>query len=460
MVIAGTASGVGKTSLALGLVRALKRRSLNVQPFKVGPDFLDPTYHTRASGRTCYNLDGWMTDRDYVCRLFDRATAGADIALIEGVMGLFDGADAATSAGSTAEIARWLRAPVLLVVDSHGMARTFAAVVKGFVQFEPDVPIAGVLANRCGSQKHVKWLAESLRSADLPPLVGAMPGGALEQLESRHLGLVTADAEMLPDGRIDQLADACEQHVDIDAVLSLAKLSTQTARHCAGAGCAAPKIRPPIRVRIGVARDEAFHFCYPDNLEALRQAGAEIVPFSPMADESLPSQLGGVYLPGGYPELHAETLSANRSMLAEIRRFAQSGKCVYGECGGLMYLGRELQTLGGQTFPMAGVVPIATRMLDRRKSLGYVEVTLGDATHWGPTGTTVRGHEFHYSEIAEDESPAAGWRKVYSICHRRADGVQVGGFQKDNVLAGYPHLHWASRPELANHFVKRCEDVA
>lgn len=454
LVIAGTSSGVGKTSLTLGLARALCRRGLRVQPFKVGPDFLDPTYLTRATGRTSYNLDGWMTDRRYVGQLFNRVTDGADVALVEGVMGMFDGADPASPAGSTAEIAQWIDAPVLLVADAHGLARTLAAVVKGFVEFEPRVRIAGVVANRTGSPKHERWLAEALSSVNLPPLVGAVPRGAFDPLESRHLGLVTADQERLPTSQIEQLADACEQHIDIDAVVSLAFVTAKKAV------AVEPTIKLSRRIRIGVARDEAFHFCYPDNLEALEQHGAEVVFFSPMSDKSLPSGLSGVYLPGGYPELHAKVLSANRSMLAEIRHFVDSGKCLYAECGGLMYLGREIEAIDGIRLPMARVLPIVTRMLDRRKALGYVEVTLDRDTLWGNAGTTLRGHEFHYSEIVEDHATGDGWQHVYSIRRRRSDTTEVAGFQKHNVLAGYPHLHWASTPDVVKHFIQRCEDAA
>jgi len=453
LVIAGTSSGVGKTSLTLGLARALCRRGLRVQPFKVGPDFLDPTYLTRATERTCYNLDGWMTDRRYVGELFARATDGADIALIEGVMGMFDGADPASLAGSTAEIAAWLDAPVLLVADAHGLARTLAAVVKGFVEFEPSVRIAGVLANRTGSPRHREWLTEALRIANLPPLVGAIPRGAFDPLESRHLGLVTADRERLPREQVEQLADACEQHVDMDAVVSLARVTAKNSV------AVEPTINVSRRIRVGVARGEAFHFCYPDNLEALEQHGAEIVFFSPISDKSLPPGLSGVYLPGGYPELHAKALSANRSMLAEIGQFADSGKCLYAECGGLMYLGREIEMVDGLRVPMAGVLPIITRMLDHKRALGYVEVTLDRDTLWGTAGTTIRGHEFHYSEIIEDHSAAADWQQVYSIRRRRSDTTELAGFQKANVLAGYPHLHWAANSDAVNHFIRRCEET-
>lgn len=453
-MIAGAGSGVGKTSMALGITRALRRRGLRVQPFKVGPDFLDPTYLKLAAGRTCYNLDGWMSDRPYVEGLFDHATADADMAVIEGVMGMFDGADPTSLDGSTAQMAQWLDAPVLLVVGAHGLARTLAAVVKGFVEFEPGIQLAGVIANRCGSEKHQRWLAESLAGAKLPPLVGAVPREGLPTLQDRHLGLVTADHSVLPEQLIEQLADACDEHLDMDRIMALGQ-EVQRRERIESVPQSTSK-----QVRIGVARDEAFHFCYPDNLELLTRHGAEVVPFSPLADDALPEDLHGLYLPGGYPEEHAQRLSANRSMAECVRQFADSGKCIYAECGGLMYLGHQLETLDGRKQSMVGVLPIDTRMLPKRKTLGYVEVTLDRPSLFGPQGTTIRGHEFHYSEITDQSLEPDGWRQVYRIQRRRDDTLRTEGFQKGNILASYVHLHWASQPAVARHFVNRCKETA
>jgi cobyrinic acid a,c-diamide synthase len=450
LVIAGTWSGVGKTSVTLGLARALTRRSLRVQPFKVGPDFLDPTYLARATGRTCYNLDGWMTDRRYVEHLFFRHADDADLALIEGVMGMFDGAEPTSLAGSTAEIAAWLDLPVLLVVDAHGMAGSVAPLVKGFAEFEPGARVVGVLANHVGSPRHGDLLADALENAGLPPLLGAVPKGAFPPLESRHLGLTTADEDSLSDSRIDQLGDACEQHLDMERMVGFARESTSKA---VPFDSTQAKTGP----RIAVAHDTAFHFTYPDNLEALTMQGAEIVRFSPLADEQLPRGIHGLYLPGGYPELHAKKLSSNRSLLADIRRFAESGGCIHAECGGLMALGRELITVDGSRLPMAGVLPIVTKMRDRRKMLGYVEVRLRQDSLWGPAGSVIRGHEFHYSEIVEDHTAAAAWQPVYDVRRRRCDAVEPAGYHKGNTMAGYPHLHWASRPDIIQHFLAYCE---
>jgi cobyrinic acid a,c-diamide synthase len=437
--------------LVLGLARYLTRQGWRVQTFKVGPDFLDPTYLTLASGRTCYNLDGWMTSRDYVRRLFARASADADIALVEGVMGLFDGASATALEGSTAEVAQWLEAPVLLVVNAHGAARSLAATVRGFAQFEPGVRVAGVVANQGGSPKHRAGLAESLAGAATAPLLGMVPQGSLPTLPHRHLGLVTADPVSLSGAILDQLAGACSAHLDVPQILQLA-------REAESYDVSEPLPSParPRTVRLGIARDEAFHFYYPDNLEALAEAGAEWVPFSPLADARLPEQLDGLYFGGGYPEVHVARLAENASLLADIRRFVASGRAVYAECGGMMYLGRSLAALDGARYSLVGVLPIDTAMLPRLKVLGYVDVTWTEDSLWGAAGESARGHEFHYSEIAADASRAAGWRPAYTVAHRRSEPALAGFFQ-GRVLAGYVHLHWASRPESVRRFLSCCE---
>ena len=454
LIIAGTGSGVGKTSVTLGLIRALSRRGLVVQPFKVGPDFLDPTYLSLAAGRPCYNLDGWMTGQSYVKELFNRVCDQTDIAVVEGVMGMFDGADPSSLTGSTAEIAWWLDAPVLLVVGAHGLSRSLAAVVKGFAEFDTNVRVAGVIANHTGTHRHRALLAEALDSASLPPLVGAVPRDALPKLPNRHLGLVTADANTLPETVIDALADACEAHLDIDAIVKLAKATgTKPAETTVTPA-------PEARARIGVARDEAFHFCYRDNLEAFERSGARIIPFSPISDRQLPPDLDGLYIPGGYPEEHADALAANETMLADIRNFADSGKCIYAECGGLIYLGRSVRTRDGRDVALAGVLPVDSRMLPKRKFLGYVEVTLGSDSLWGPAGITLRGHEFHYSEIYAEDLDTKGWDKRYAIRAWGDKNARVEGFAKGNILASYVHLHWASRPQATANFVQHCEETS
>jgi cobyrinic acid a,c-diamide synthase len=455
LVIAGTGSGVGKTSLTLGLSRCLARQGLRVQTFKVGPDYLDPSYLKVASGRTCYNLDGWMTSREYVRSLFARATADADIAVIEGVMGLFDGATALSLEGSTAEIAFWLDAPVLLAVNVHGVAGSLAATVKGFTHFDPELRVAGVIGNHGGSPRHRELLAETLSGSNSVPLVGMVPRGSLPPLPSRHLGLVAADHAELAPGLFDELADACSQHLDIPAIVELARSAGDIPIDQPSPETE-PVIAPGRTVRLGIARDEAFHFYYPDNLEELARCGAEWVPFSPLADRRLPPDLDGLYLGGGYPELHAARLAENADMLADVRDYAASGRVLYAECGGMMYLGRTLTTVDGAEHRMAGVLPIRTAMLQQLRVLGYAEVDWWADSLWGSAGEKIRGHEYHYSEMLDSPRPSEGWDPAYTVYRRRRVHPWLTGLAQGNILAGYVHLHWASRPAAAARFLSYC----
>ena len=498
LVIAGTHSGSGKTSFTLALTHALTRRGFAVQTFKAGPDFLDPTYLALASGRPCYNLDGWMSGKEHVCRLFEGAIADADCALIEGVMGLYDGADTATDEGSTAQIARWLGAPVLLVVNVHGMGRSVAALVKGFVEFAEDLRFAGVVANHCGSERHAAWLADSIRAAGLPPLVGAIPRGAFPKLDSRHLGLVTADERLLPEKVLDALADSLERHISIEALFPDLPAGTISIPITPDAGVredvalnvrmeitqhpprqatlfperteenrtASPATFPGFgvrklgagtnRLRIGVARDSAFHFYYQDLFDALAVAGCETVFFSPLSDRRLPERISGLYFGGGYPEAHAAALAANGELLAAIRDYAASGRPLYAECGGLMYLSRGLLNKDGGFHSFLGILPSRTRMLAAKKALGYVEVTLTVDSLWGRCGDVFRGHEFHYSELIDDPAADPSWRTVYALRRRRSEAVEKEGFQKGSILASYTHIAYAARPAAIEHFLNHC----
>jgi cobyrinic acid a,c-diamide synthase len=451
LVIAGTSSGVGKTSLTLGLTAALCRRGLKVQTFKVGPDFLDPTWLSLASGRPCLNLDGWMCGPQYVEELFTQVSADADIAIIEGVMGLFDGADPASAQGSTAEIARWLDAPVLLVVNAHGMARSLAALVKGYAEFDPELHLAGTIANRCGSARHAEWLGEALAAVGLPPLAGAVLRDSLPSLPSRHLGLVTADRQNLPAAALNSLADAVELQLDLPRIL---KLAAKVPPAPVSSAPTTPEMndRP---VRIGLAFDEAFHFYYPDNLQALEAAGAVLVRFSPLRDPDLPDGLDALYLGGGYPEEHAADLEANQAMRQAVAAFAAAGRPIYGECGGLMYLSEGIELRDGTRHAMAGALPFATRMLATRKRLGYTEVRQLAKGPFGAAGTCLRGHEFHYSEIIGQPS-ASNWQPAWQVSYRRAGEPVPEGFTHRRLFASYVHIHFASHPDAARAFVDFC----
>ena len=422
----------------------------------MGPDFLDPTYLARASGRPCYNLDGWMAGTDHCRRLFARAAAGADCALVEGAMGLFDGADAESAEGSTAEIARLLDAPVILIANVHGMGRSFAALVQGYATFETGLHFAGIVANRCGSERHAAWLSDSLRAAGLPPLLGAIPRGAFPELASRHLGLVTADGGQLPETVLDALANALEQTVSLETLLPEPKGEERSQSPLASPTIGERKSASSrSRLQIGVARDAAFHFYYQDLFDALEAADCDVLFFSPLTDRRLPKGISGLYLGGGYPELHAERLAANGEMLAAIRAYAASGRPLYAECGGLMLLSRGIE-VDGRFYPLAGLLPARTRMPAAKKTLGYVEVALTEDSLWGRRGDVLRGHEFHYSELIDDPASDPLWRKVYSVRRRRSDAVETEGYQNGAILASYTHLHYASRPAAVDHVLERC----
>ncbi len=428
--------------MTLAILAALRRRGLTVAPFKVGPDFIDPGHHATVSGRMSRNLDGWMCGEKWVRRTFTAGSAGADLAVVEGVMGLFDGASGDSEEGSTAEVAKWLDGRVVLVVDARSQARSAAALVHGFVGFDPKLKFAGIIFNRVGSPRHEELLRQAVESvAGLPPVLGCLPRDAELTLGERHLGLVTAQDAPLGKELCDRLADWVEEHVDLDAILQV------------GAEKPLPGVRPaaprqvPAKVRIGVARDEAFCFYYPDNLELLQAAGAELVPFSPLRDAALPEGIDGLYLGGGYPELKAEQLEGNRGLLEEIRSAALSGLPVYAECGGFMLLS---ESIDGR--PMAGVFSAKARMLTKRKALGYREVAFTDDTPLGPAGTLVRGHEFHYSEMELPEDVPRHYRMS------RRGGVDLGveGYRVHNVLGSYVHLHFGSNPQVAENFVSFC----
>lgn len=438
LLIGGVASGVGKTTVTLGLCRALRRRGLEVSVFKCGPDYLDPTYHRAASGRRVHNLDSWLMSEAAVRATFARHAR--DVSLIEGVMGLFDGASPTSLRGSSAEIARMLGAPVVLVCDASGMARSVAALAHGFATFDPSVAVAGLICNRVGSRGHLELLA---RACESPPLLGGLCKDAAARFPERHLGLHSAH-ELELEALMDAWADQIERGVDVDRLLGLARAAPPLP--------AAPEPRAPApsRCRIGVADDAAFHFYYDENLRLLERAGATLVPFSPLGDRA-PGDVDGVYLGGGYPELHAARLASNDSMLDSLRALARAGCPVYAECGGLMYLSEEIQTLDGQRFAMLGLVKGRAVMEPSLQALGYVEVETRDESPLGPAGTRFRGHQFRYSRF---ESPREPGR--YALTILRSGAARPEGHGEGNVLGSYVHAHWADTPEIPEQLVARC----
>jgi cobyrinic acid a,c-diamide synthase len=433
---------------------ALHRRGLRVQGFKVGPDFIDPTFHRAATGRPSHNLDGWMLSCATNLDLFARATNDADVAVIEGVMGLFDGKGSPASAmslsgslsgalsGTTAEMAIWLDAAVVLVLDASAMAGSAAAIVHGFDTLVPELRLSAVVCNKVASDKHYAYLRDAITAHCRPALLGYLPRDTSFSIPERHLGLHLAN-ETLTEARLDRLAEWVESHLDLTRLLELsARPKTPVTPLTAPA-------RKPARVRIGIARDAAFCFYYHDNLEMLRTLGAELIGFSPVADRMLPPDLDGIYLGGGYPELHAEALSANEPMRAAVAEFAASDAPVYAECGGFMYLTEAIVDASGHSWPMAGIFPTSARMQKRLAKLGYVEiencVANREADGWLSPGECARGHEFRYSVI--DPMPEA-IRRVYK------DPAE--GYRVRSVLGSYVHLHFLSCPNFAERFVRDC----
>jgi cobyrinic acid a,c-diamide synthase len=441
IVVAGTHSGVGKTTVTTGIMAALHRRGLRVQGFKVGPDFIDPTFHHAATGRPSHNLDGWMLSRQTNLEIFARAIRDADVAVIEGVMGLFDGKGSPSSAGSlsgtTAEMAIWLDAAVVLVLDASAMAGSAAAIVHGFDTLVPELQVAALVCNKVASDKHYGYLRDVITAHCRPALLGYLPRDASFTIPERHLGLHLA-SETLTEDRLDRLAAWIESHLDLDRLLQLGARRETPVTLPRPAGKSAS-------VRIGIARDAAFCFYYHDNLELLSRLGAELVEFSPIADSMLPPDLDGIYLGGGYPELHAEALSANEPMRAAIAEFAASDAPVYAECGGFMYLTQAIVKLSGRSWPMAGIFPTSARMQRRLTKLGYIEVENCEAGGWLSPGECARGHEFRYSVI--DPMPET----VHRVYKDPAEGYRVR-----SVLGSYVHLHFLSCPRFAEHFVRDC----
>ncbi len=449
LVIAGVSSGIGKTIVTLGLLEALRRRGLAVQAFKVGPDFIDPGFHERITGRPSYTLDGWMCSKETVVATVASQAAHADLAVIEGMMGCFDGLDGASEDGSTAQIAKWLGAPVILVVDAQALARSAGAVVMGFERFDPELDVAGVIFNRAGGPAHYRWMCEALDGSCRAVPVGFLPYRQSLALPERHLGLVTAVEQGLSDVFLAQLREVAEAHLDIDRLLALAG-----SRITGGARDAAPgDMHQPGRdgptVRIGVARDRAFQFYYPANFDLLRSAGASLVFWSPLRDAGLPD-VDALYLGGGYPEVYARQLSSNRGMIEAVRAFARSGRPIYAECGGLMYLAEALEDEAGTPHPMVGILPATARMTPKRLTLGYAEVEVVRDTPLAPAGTVLRGHEFHASQL--DEVPASIPR-AYATRMPRGGAPRAEGYLIDNALLSYVHVHFGSHPQVAEHLV-------
>jgi cobyrinic acid a,c-diamide synthase len=477
IVIAGTHSGCGKTTVVLGLLAALKKKGLAVQSFKAGPDFIDSGIHRLITGRPSRNLDLWMCGEDYVRDCYGKNSADSDISVVEGVMGLYDGSL------STAALAAALDLPVVLVIDTYGMAESAGAVVKGFVDLsnsplekgdsggcqaavegdskkQPPLPpllrgnisaasprnrIVGVIFNRVASENHFRRLKGSVRDI---PVLGYLPRDLDFEIPHRHLGLTTAEENPLTKENILKIADTVSLHIDIEKVVELASGPTTPSFPLVGN----PSAGGERKTKIAVAYDKAFCFYYEDNLDILREAGAEIVFFSPLSDTALPEKADCIYIGGGYPELQAEHLSLNTSMLTALCNWAEAGRPMYAECGGLMYLSRGIHDFEGNFFMMAGVFPFETEMKKGRAHLGYRKVLLKSACILGAAGESLRGHEFHYSAI-RNHPPFGANNLQYTVQDSSGNVLPEEGCRTKNTVASYIHIHFGSNPAAGRNFI-------
>jgi cobyrinic acid a,c-diamide synthase len=442
-MVAGTASGVGKTTVALTMMAMLREQGYCVQPFKCGPDFLDTGHHSAICGRVSRNLDTWMMTGEANRAIFATASHDAGAAVVEGMMGLFDGVTGDSEEGSVAQIAKLLDLPVVLVLDAGKSARSIGAVVKGFESFDPALRFAGIILNNVASDTHYRMLEQAICSVTATPLLGRIAHDSAIAIGERHLGLHTTEETTSVVDRRTALVQA-GQHLNLAPLLQSTWIDT-TAKSKAVPAFHTVKTH----VRIGVARDKAFSFYYEDNFDLLREYGAEIVPFSPLTDAKLPLNLDGLYLGGGYPELYADPLSRNASMHTELHAFVEAGKAVYAECGGMIYLSRALTTLDGRRFAMAGALPMEFEMTERLVNFGYVEATFIEECLLGAKGMVVRGHSFHCSRIREGCAMPTAYQLKYSLSGRG----EMEGFHWNNVLASYVHLPFRSNKKIVESLV-------
>lgn len=450
-VLAGTGSGCGKTTVTLGLLSLLKQRGLRVQPCKVGPDYLDTAWHTAICGTPSCNLDSFMLPESILNALFSERMQQADIAVIEGVMGLYDGYGTDPDYCSTAAMAKQLACPVILLVDGKAVSTSIAATVKGFQHFDPSLNIAGVIVNRVNSDSHFQLLKTAIAHYCAIPVLGYVPHVPGVALPERHLGLVTARESVINQQPWQDFAAMLEQTLDIDLLLGLSQRETLPQ----GAWPELPAANAGEGLTIAIADDEAFNFYYPDNLTLLARTGLNIARFSPLHDRTLP-ECQMVWLGGGYPELHAAALAANTSMLESLRDAHRRGVAIYAECGGLMYLSTLLEDAEGEVHRMANIIPGRSKMGKRLTRFGYCEAQANQPTLLAAKGEVLRGHEFHYSDFSP-ETPA-----VLDCCKVRDGHVMrtwSGGWQVGNTFASYLHVHFAQRPTMLTHWLNAAREA-
>ena len=453
LTIAGTASSVGKTTVSVGLIAAFRDRGLRVQSFKVGPDFIDPAYLAHVTGRPCRNLDSWMLGEGAIRQVLAQGCLDADLAIVEGVMGLFDGRGGGAE-GSTAEVARMIRSPIVLVIDVARMAESAAAVALGFKNYAPALKLAGVLLNNVASDGHRRTIEEAIWNVAKLPVLGALPIASELAIPERQLGLLPVGENREWDRMLRTLTETMRRHVDLDLLLKIAQKSEllplvpKKVFQGRPAGAAPP-------VRLAVAYDDAFNFYYPENLELLEEQGAEIVPFSPLDDAHLPEDCAGIYLGGGFPEVFVARLARNRSMAESLQRAHAMRIPIYAECGGLMYLGRSLRTSDGVVHRMAEVVPLEVAMDGQIHRFGYRQLLTLEDSILSPKGQFYRGHEFHWSRITGHDG---GLRPAYQMLNAEGDVIGYEGFVAPGLLASYVHLHFGQNPVLAEKLLQHCRE--
>jgi cobyrinic acid a,c-diamide synthase len=453
VAVAALRGGSGKTIVSIGIITALRGRGISVAPFKKGPDYIDAGWLALAAGRPCYNLDTFLLDADLIRRSFCTHASPADMALIEGNRGLFDGIDL-DGATSTAELAKLLKAPVVMCLDCTKTTRTMAAVMTGCVRFDPDVMVRGVILNHVAGARHESILRRSIEHYSGVPVIGAVPKLSRQIFPERHMGLVPTAEHAWAADSLQAIGRIAAQHIDLEALLRIAREVSPISAVC-------PPLDPngptgqrvagqPALCRIGILKDAAFQFYYPENIEALQSAGAEIVFISPLREDSLPD-IDALYIGGGFPETHAQELSAKTGFSRQIRERVETGFPVYAECGGLMYLGEEL-VIEGRSYLMAGVLPLAFGLFKRPQGHGYTVVSVERSNPYYPVGSEIRGHEFHYSRVLR----WSGAEEDFIFRMQRGVGIHGDrdGLLYRNVLATYTHIHALGNPGWASALVR------
>lgn len=443
VVIAGTSSGVGKTTIVTGLLACLRAKGLNVQAYKVGPDYIDPGYHQLAAGKPTHNLDTWLVPEQDMLPIFAATAKENDVAVIEGVMGLYD--VGCQGASSTAAIAILLQAPVILVIDAQSMGESAAAVALGYKLYDQDVRIAGVIINRLGSLPHEQIVRDGFGKIDIP-IIGCLYRNSKLSLPERHLGLTPVLEHDAQEALAVMQSDILKS-IDIEQIMAIARTAP------ALEAVRANKAAEPPKVRIGVAQDEVFSFYYPASLEVLQLFGAEIIPFSPLYDQEIP-KVDGLLLGGGFPEMFLEQLSQNQSMLTSIRKAHQQTMPIYAECGGFMYLCRKIIDFSGKSYPMVNLIPAVCSMEKTLQMIGYVQARALSTNLLCAQGDVLKGHEFHFSKMTYDEEKTFPF--AFEFEKMRPGPAYAGGFAVKNVLASYLHLHFAGNRLPARCFIDKC----